>query len=375
LPVKEENRRQDKGIPDLSTNRFTIHSLSFLQSYQLYKTLLAHLTTSIVDIVEYLEKNQNARGLVHSVLPFSPLTEKKLVERVTRSSSVTPPTKVPLKEEATSFLTSVNWSQDDFIDNYIRVFQAMIQCKEGLPKEQRLARFLAVRILATTGLSWPVDSKSRARDWSPIAKAIVIETALVESYREKLIIACPRVRVLRKELLDFFLTLAPVWTQFDRTGPDIALTLDRCWNFADEISVANETPIPPIPQPKDQEAIRSEIQLKSSQKPPPKRKPAAKKSKAIIISDTEYPPPEEDQDPTPKDASTTTATKDGATQKRSDDIQSLLSALKTIQKHKLVQCSDPEAPSGNTESIVSFAASIIGNVCFISIFIAILNPI
>jgi hypothetical protein len=341
-----------------------ISQIHLIHSYQIYNTLFAHLTTTIVEITDYLGREQNFRRSVQLLSPWSPLTEPNLVERIARRNKTTRPTNLSnLKPEVLMILKAAKWTQDDFILAYHTVSEEMLKT-DGDEKDRRLSESLAIRVFATTALKWKLDSKNRARDWISVMKAFTIEAVLIMSYREQLITACPRTRKLRNELLTFFASLTPGWPQIQTSDMDMRVIIAGCWSFPDNISISDDVPTPAVA---DQEAIRSQIQIQSSQKPAPKRKAATKKSPAIIVSDDDDPAPDEDEAPTQVDASaaatdTTAATKDSTTQKKLDDIQSLLSALKTIQKHKLLQCSDQDSPPGCTESIVTFAASIIASV-------------
>jgi hypothetical protein len=321
-----------------------------------------------------LKKYPTLRDTVQSLAPWVPLVEKRLVQRVMLRKPTNRPSNVGLKQEPLAILNAANWKQDDFILAYGTVFDEMLKT-DGDPILQRLSTVLSIRIFATTALKWPLDSKYRTRDWASVAKAFAIEAALISSYRTELITACPRTRTLRNELLIFFSSLTPNWGQLQKGDENmLAFVPHGEWTFPDNIIIPDNIPAPPVA---DQEAVRSQIQIESSQQKAATKKKPVRKSKPIIISDEDDhdldEDDEDDEDPSQFDPSTAAdeivaTAKDSAPSKRSDDIQSLMSALKTIQKHKLLQCSDPEAPSGSTETIVTLAVSIIGSVRFISIF-------
>lgn len=313
-----------------------------------------------------MNKHQTVRGDVTKFTPFKPLTDKKLVDTTRIKNARAPPTDIPLRPEVKAFLSTVGWSQDQFIIAYSHVFDTMSSLKP-IDRNMRFSTYLPIRLFSMSGLNWTSQSKNRVRDWDKVALAVVVEAALVESYRETLLKECPLARQLRQELQDFFFSITPPWKQIDSSVGAMTIVTDKKWIFPDNIYVNApvDDEIEDVTPPVDPTTLRSEFQVLTSKKSASKKKSRKKVTAPPQSTPSAPTAPEKGTAPISKGASTI-ATKDNPTHKRSDDIQSLLSSLKSIQKHKLLQCSDPDAPSGSTESIVSFAASVIGHVCILS---------
>jgi len=339
----------------VSSISINIHPPHSSQSQQIYHTIFDHLTTSIFNIAVYLDNNQTPRSSITKLTSFKTLTDKKFVDTYRLRRGNAPGADLTLKVDAQDFLKAVKCSQDGFITAYTRVFDMMASVK-SIDATLRFSKDRPTRILAMTGLNWTSDSKNRNRDWEKVATAVVVESVLIASYREKLLKDCRPANLLRTELQNFFYKRTTPWTQISTKGNAPILVTDKRWIFADGIYVdvtdANDAD--------DQTTLRSEWKAGASNKPSQKKG----RSKKTQAAHTHAPDtaPGKGTTTTQKDAPTTAATKDNPPHKKLDDIQSILTSLKSLQKNKILQCSDPDAPSGNTESIVSFAASIIARV-------------
>jgi hypothetical protein len=327
---------------------------------------LAHLTTTILEIVLALDKIQTPRGDISKFVGFRPLTDKKstslIINRRKKDKEEQPQQK--LRPEVQALLDGANWTREKFSQSYRSVTEIM---HKDMTTHFRFNTIHAVRLLCMSGLDWESKSKNKARDWENVATAIVIETALVETYREKLLKQCRSARLLRKEIHDFFYSITPTWNQ---VGGQETFITDKKWIFPDNIYLPDDDDddddILEVPPPID---LRSQWKASGTKKLAPKKKKASKK--VVSASQIGNSDSESEVDPVPEvppiaDKGTTShasiAPKDNPPQRQNDDIQSLLAALKSIQNHKLLQCSDPDAPSGSTESIGSFALSLIGHV-------------
>ena len=347
---------------------------------QIYRTVLDHLTTSIFQMVVYFSDNKTSRGIPIRFSNFKTLTDRKLIDAYRFKDLRKPSVAIPPQPQiVTDFLKSIKLSQEDFVINYGRIFLIMSTAK-AQDRALRLSPDLATRIFAMLGLYWTSDSKNRSRDWDKVASAVVSETALIATYREDMLKSCPQVRALRQELHDFFFGIAKPWHRLHQPTPDTPLeaTPNKEWFFPDKIVITEEEAtndvhtstddVLPVDNPNQQDVQtmrRTHFQMLMSSK----KKVVKKKTKQKDDPSTQPDLPDPDVAPDAAAATTTTtatsstAAKDTTPHTRSEDIQSLLSSLKSIQKHKLLRCSDPDAPSGSTESIASFAVSIIGHVC------------
>ena len=335
---------------------------------------MAYLTTSICEIAGYLNDNKTYRDRITKFTGFQQLTTKSVIEAYKGRDATTPPIDIKVKPEVDGYLDDIGWSQDLFIGAYYRVFERMATYSSNnrpIDHSLRLSDIHSIRLFAMSGLEWSFGSKNRTRDWDKVALAAAIETGLVESYREDLLTACPLARILRQEIHDFFFDKTANWTQLDPQDPTRSLITDKTWIFPDNIYV--EVPvnddnthdtIPPI----DHVALRTQLKAVQSKKSAPGQKRKANKAKKDPPPATEsqtltsQPAPANPNNQTQQDTPSHAIIKENTPHKKSEDIQSVLSALKNLQKHRLLQCSDPGAPSGSTESIVSLAVSIIGHV-------------
>jgi hypothetical protein len=345
------------------------------------------------DITIYLAKHPTPRGTLKSFSPFKPLTVKRVIDKQQRTSAKAAAQgadAIKVNEDVVKFLEAVNWSRVDFIDAYDHVFETMN--KPGNVVEHiRLAKHLSIRLYAMTGLLWSQGSKNKIRDWVPMAIAITVETGLVQFYREPMLKLINTARQLRKELHDFFHKASKSWNQFavgeGEESNMLVTTKAQRWIFPDYIYVQEPPETTSIddtqhqgPQtrrtPADNTTRRSELKAlisltasQSSQKKKSKRKQVQSPESDSSVVELDAEDQVQEQPTTSRTTTTTTTTAKDATatttataHKKADDIQSVLAAMKSVQKHRLLQCSDPDAPSGSTESIVSFAASIIERV-------------
>jgi len=99
-------------------------------------------------------------------------------------------------------------------------------------RNHRTSKRTGERLLVMSGLGWNVDSHHMNRDWTNIISAVTLETAIVESYRLQLLIACPGACALRKEMRDYILSMTSTFFMIARTGK-----LERVveWGFLDGI--------------------------------------------------------------------------------------------------------------------------------------------
>jgi hypothetical protein len=340
-----------------------LNNLSFIR-HQIYRTILAHLTTTIVEITAHLAKSKMPQdNITHlsvfdSLLPDSQDKSSRNPGKRDRGRTVKDKVARPHdKSEAEGFLAAVQLSSDAFIETHSIILKEM---RYSIDHGTRLSKSLPFRLLAMSGLMWATNSKATQRDWGRVASAITIESALVESYRPKLLKECFAARLLRIELHDFFVKVAPKWKRYQTRGeaPDIK---GQSWIFPDNIYINDAQDLQPPPAVNHVD-LRAQVGAEVKKKP--LRKNTRKKDPVIAGGDNGT-NAEKINAPTVKVTAPAQKDEDG-------DIQPL---LKSIQGHKLLQCSDSSAPSGSTESIVAFAASIIGHVShYFSLFCNAYHP-
>ena len=90
------------------------------------------------------------------------------------------------------------------------------------------------RMLVMSGLEWNKSSHAQSRDWTNVIAAITIETLLVESYRFDILKACSGVCALRRDMRNFFLSIATYYHERHSTTGHVMLRVK--WEFPDGIS-------------------------------------------------------------------------------------------------------------------------------------------
>jgi hypothetical protein len=129
---------------------------------------------------------------------------------------------------------------------------------EDFKQSHRSSKRMGERMLVMSGHPWNPKSHAPERDWNNINGAVTLETAIVLSYRHDLIMSCPGVRALRKEMEEFFLTIAtPYFYKHPTTGK-----LDRKleWSFPDGIECDEESSTGPSkPKSYDPDQQRKEL--------------------------------------------------------------------------------------------------------------------
>jgi len=207
--------------------------------------MLLHLTTSIVEIDIFMNKNKTYRSDTHKFHMFKNLPAlyckgvpqdpneqegKDIVIDVDDK-----PDDKDVDDSVKEFLTTVGWTAGKWVEEYGK--NIMLMGQKPYNAEVRISERLGQRILATSGLSWNEDSHNKSRDWANTATAITMETALIEFYRHVLLKNCPGARALRRELKAILETLA---SPFHTSNPTMPLIEE--WDFADNIHVGEGGP-------------------------------------------------------------------------------------------------------------------------------------
>lgn len=142
--------------------------------------------------------------------------------------------------EAMQFLKDVDLDLATFKAEFIANFSLFE--KETLTRGDRLHKSLSQRLFSLSGLGWNPKSQNRFRDWSNLVTVVVLETALVEKYRENLVTQCPSASFLRKMFHDFLLG----YTAEQSAGrDDSGKKLNKnVWEYPDNIPVPKDAPGP-----------------------------------------------------------------------------------------------------------------------------------
>jgi len=290
---------------------------------QIFRTIFAHLTTSILAIGNYIIHNNIPRSQVGEVSIFRQCAEQHhatLSEKATKSYKIKADAGklLPLKKKAVKFLEAVGWSESNFVSAYGACFSVMGE--KHITGKERLSKDLSQRILAMSGLSWNSDSKNKPRDWERYASAVAVETALVQLYRKKLLLECAPARALRNDLWKLFISWSTNRAEI-RMGGTAGLKIVQRWEFADNIDVEEDAT---GEQSTDLDFGKMRTEWEASQGTGGTGKGSKKAGKA-----------------------------------QKDSIEGMLEKIKS---NKLLHCSDPEVSAGTLESLSAFAISILGHV-------------
>jgi len=173
----------------------------------------SNLTTYIAEIEIYLRKKPSLRDQI----PKDPkhISEfQKLFDKVRKSpiddnkKGKSSHNKKPL-DMSEKILGLLNW---DFA-TYAREWELNQELMKSKPFKQtnRVAERRGERFLVMCGLSWNFNSQNKARDWLNVVAAVTLETAVVESYRMDLLVACPGACKLREEMREYFVGIASAY--------------------------------------------------------------------------------------------------------------------------------------------------------------------
>ncbi len=193
------------------------------------------------------------------------------------------------------FLSAVNWTKQRFQEEYNPLFGLLE--RTSFTCEHRLLAHRSTCLVTMTGLQWNSKSQNRNRDWPLLATAIVVESALVESYRGGLIDMCPGARSLRKALYNLFFGLTARHTNMVEGKARTVST----WEFADGVS-SKDSDSEWEPEPYIMKDLMKQWQA----------------AHAAFVKDRKDP---------------------------------ILSFVQNLEKNKLLACSDPQAPSGTIETL------------------------
>ncbi|KAI9432001.1 hypothetical protein BJY52DRAFT_1199379 [Lactarius psammicola] len=203
---------------------------------RIFRVILNHLTTSIVEIDVYLMNNPTPRTLIEDLSPFKSIStvakdkgKGKATKNKTKSDALSPSTKEPVA--MSEFLSAVNWTADRLKKEYDTIREMM--SKHQFTRDNRLSNHRGTRLLTMCGLPWNPESQNKPRDFAMIATAVSVESAVVNTYRENLLGLCPGARALRKDLHSLFIEFAVPHSIQNDAGDDI---IHCIWEFPDSIS-------------------------------------------------------------------------------------------------------------------------------------------
>ncbi len=178
--------------------------------------------------------NPTARGLVNDLSTFKSfctVAKKHKGKGKEKSSAADLPATTKEPPPVKAFLSAVNWTAERFREEF-QLTLALME-KIQFDRDDRLSRHRGCRMVTMSGVPWNIQSRHRERDWSAIAVAVTVESALVEQYRGYLLKMCPGARGLRNDLHDVFFALTAHHSVTDQEGQ---LRKVRKWEFADAIS-------------------------------------------------------------------------------------------------------------------------------------------
>jgi hypothetical protein len=151
------------------------------------------------------------------------------------------------KSQALLFIEDLNMTIEIFEHRCTQVVQKMSGNSKAY--EIRMHDDFEMRLIATSGLHWNLESKNQSRDYLLAASAAVLETHFVPLYRPELLASCMGAGLLRKELSDYLMSIArPIHLEVkadEKAGEDaganageeeeIEGTTKQEWEFPDRL--------------------------------------------------------------------------------------------------------------------------------------------
>ena len=133
------------------------------------------------------------------------------------------------------FLTAVGWSEERFLDECRTIVGSM---DSPTDRPARLSPHRGTRLLSMSVLEWNRKSHNKQRDFAPIVVVVAVESASIGQYRKRLLDVCPGARDLREDIHELLLDLAAPHSSRDSSGNS---ALVRVWEFSDNISSEETT--------------------------------------------------------------------------------------------------------------------------------------
>ena len=255
-------------------------------------------------------------------------------------------------------LNALGITKEDFLNRMSDVRNFM---KKSFPfaLPHRSSDLFVERIVTTGGLTWNGTASNHKRDFAPIAICAILEVAIVQTYRSKLLNtkACRGACVLRGILAD---SLTGKSTSAIRYNPTKNKT-EMCghWAFTDLLTVTVE--LDGLSEVIDVDAIAN---APGSQPAPP--------SAPLRLLDGYQPPAASLAQPKikPKAYDATSMSqvrqashamngKSGARKEKKPMVTELVDYL---EKNRFLHCSHSKAPPGTVETLASFAISVLAKV-------------
>jgi hypothetical protein len=232
----------------------------------LFTILFSHLTTTIVEISICLARMGIKReGAPRSLTGFKKLRDKveggmtravsrraKELEKTQGQATQAADDEVVYQnelatyltievskdtEESEAFIKTLGWNLIRLNEEYKRNLGLM-----GLNKfnrEHRLSLRRGERMLVMSGLSWNTESRSSERDWGATVMAVVLETAVVESYRETVLRTSNGAYDLRREIREYMKSIA--MTHFAWHPTTGSHHQEKSWEFPDGFEAPRTT--------------------------------------------------------------------------------------------------------------------------------------
>ncbi|KAH8984063.1 hypothetical protein EDB86DRAFT_2833632 [Lactarius hatsudake] len=268
---------------------------------KLIHIIIAHLTTSVVEIDTYLMSCPTPRSMVTDLSSFkfvSSLGTDQIKGKASKKQKDPDDPLPPVRDSTVvaEFLAAVGWTSDRLTREFTKVNSALTALKEAFTRDQRLSSHVGTRLLTMSALPRNPDSQNKKRDYALIAAAIAVESALVDKYRTHLLTLCPGARDLRHALWSFFFSITMSHTTY---LPSANKEVSRVWEFPDGV-------------PSDSAA--SGVRIRD-----------------ITSLNARW-----------------LAAKESHTKEKKDPVQSV---IQTLEKNRLLLCSDTTVPSGTVESL------------------------
>ncbi|KAI9430720.1 hypothetical protein H4582DRAFT_2063460 [Lactarius indigo] len=261
---------------------------------KIIRVLIAHLTTSVVEVDTYLMSCPMPRSMVTDLSAFkfasalAPDNTKGKAPKHQRD----PDDPLPPVRDATvvaEFLAAVGWTSDRLTREFTKVNAVLTATKDAFTRDQRLSPHVGTRLLTMSALPRNLDSQNKKCDYALITTAIAVESALVDKYRAHLLSICPGARDLRDDLHSFFFSITMPHAQY---LPDGKKEVTRVWEFPDAVrsdSAASGVRVRDIKSLSARWLAAKESYLKEKKDPVQSIIQNLEKNRFLLCSDTTVP--------------------------------------------------------------------------------------
>ena len=208
--------------------------------YQIFHVLLAHLTTTIVEIDTYLMTSSDPRADLDNLSIFRHFIPEMFKGKGKAAAAPEPGSAadVQMKKDmadATEYLSLIGLSLSDFLKHYQVIITVM---KWEFTARDRLESSLPVRLVSMSGPAWNMDSCGKHCDWGLLAIAFTLESVVCPPFRKELVCSCLGAAQLRRQLHRVF---EQVTIPTAVPNSSVNYEVRKVWEFPDGLALEEQS--------------------------------------------------------------------------------------------------------------------------------------